>query len=297
MYFGIRLFIALAATLATLTANPQSPPPSALINQESEETVEAARAASPHTSESTYAYFREEAEAFLDEATQRIWDPNAPREPSPRTAWGDPDLSGYWLNVAYVPLERPVELAEQPLYTEEEAIAAFVRWATQDASVDPATVHYDWTEFGMDNWQSPIRPNLRTSLIVDPSNGRVPPLTPEGQVPARTAGAPAYARIQGFVRALHTGQPGPAAGAVSAEYRPVPDRADARGGDSRHPGQQRRAHPALEGLAPRSAVRAKLGLGTHGPAGRATRWSLKRRISTMAANGTAPRAISTWRNA
>ena len=181
MKVGTRLIVALAAALAALTANPQSPPPSALINQESEETVEAARAASPHTSESTYAYFRGEAEAFLDEATQRIWDPNAPREPSPRTAWGDPDLSGYWLNVAYVPLERPVELAEKPLYTEDEAITAFVRWATQDASVDPATVHYDWTEFGMDNWQSPIRPNRRTSLIVDPPDGRMPAYTAEGR--------------------------------------------------------------------------------------------------------------------
>ncbi|GIT15039.1 MAG: hypothetical protein CM1200mP36_07950 [Gammaproteobacteria bacterium] len=52
---------------------------------------------------------------------------------------------------------------------------------TQDASVDPATVHYDWTEFGMDNWQSPIRPNRRTALIVDPLDGKVPALTAEGQ--------------------------------------------------------------------------------------------------------------------
>ena len=33
----------------------------------------------------------------------------------------------------------------------------------------------------MDNWQSPIRPNRRTSLITNPLNGRVPKLTPEGQ--------------------------------------------------------------------------------------------------------------------
>ena len=53
--------------------------------------------------------------------------------------------------------------------------------ATSDASVDPATVHYDWKEFGMDNWQSPVRPNRRTSLIVDPPEGRLPPFTQEGQ--------------------------------------------------------------------------------------------------------------------
>ena len=45
--------------LAATSSPGQSPPPSALINQESQETVEAARAASPHTSESTYAYFRD----------------------------------------------------------------------------------------------------------------------------------------------------------------------------------------------------------------------------------------------
>ena len=172
---------ALGLTVPLLSNAQELPPPSALINQESDETVEAARAASPHTGESTYEYFREDAESFIADATQRMWDPTAPSEPSPRTSWGDPDLAGYWLNVAYVPLERPAEFAGKPLYTEDEAVTAFVRWATQDASVDPATVHYDWTEFGMDNWQSPIPPNRRTSLIFDPPDGRIPPLTAEGQ--------------------------------------------------------------------------------------------------------------------
>ncbi|MGI9626930.1 MAG: hypothetical protein ACR2QM_08855 [Longimicrobiales bacterium] len=179
----------LPITFALLVAAPalgQSPPPSALVNQGSEETVEAARAASPHTSESTYAYFQDEAEEFIADATQRMWDPTEPRQESPRTPWGDPDLAGYWLNVAYVPLERPDEYAGKPLYTPEEAVTAFVQWATRDASVDPATVHYDWTEFGMDNWQSPIRPNRRTSLVVDPPDGKVPALTPEGQARRHT---------------------------------------------------------------------------------------------------------------
>jgi len=176
--------VVLPMAFALLVAAPavgQSPPPSALVNQGSEETVEAARAASPHTSESTYAYFQDEAEEFIEDATKRMWDPTEPRQESPRTPWGDPDLAGYWLNVAYVPLERPDEYAGKPLYTPEEAVTAFVQWATRDASVDPATVHYDWTEFGMDNWQSPIRPNRRTSLIVDPPDGKVPALTPAGR--------------------------------------------------------------------------------------------------------------------
>ena len=89
------------------------------------------------------------------------------------------------MNVAYTPLQRPAEFAGKPLYTPQEAIEAFQRGVTSDAAVDPSTVHYDWTEFGMDNWQSPIRPNRRTALIVDPPDGRTPALTPEGQ--ARSA--------------------------------------------------------------------------------------------------------------
>ena len=113
-----------------------------------------------------------------------VWDPTAP-PPSgwtaPRTPWGDPDLQGFWLVLSYTPLERPAALAGKPLYTPEEAIDAFKKAVALDAEVDPTTVHYDWKEYGMDAWQSPVRPNRRTSLIVDPPDGKIPPLTPEAQ--------------------------------------------------------------------------------------------------------------------
>ena len=100
----------------------------------------------------------------------------------PRTPWGDPDLQGYYLNISgYTPLERPRELANKPFYTEEEALAAFKKAVEADAEVDPRVVHYDWKEYGMDAWQSGVRPNLRTSLVVDPPDGRIPPLTPEAR--------------------------------------------------------------------------------------------------------------------
>lgn len=172
---------AITAALLALPAAGQSVPPEVLRNQRSPEAAEAARAASPHTTESAAAYYEDELQAYIAQATQRVWDPTEPRPESPRTPWGDPDLAGYWLNVAYVPLQRPAEYAGTPLHTREEAIAAFAEWAMRDIAVDPASVHYDWTEFGMDIWQSPARPNRRTSLIVDPPDGRVPALTPEGQ--------------------------------------------------------------------------------------------------------------------
>jgi hypothetical protein len=156
-------------------------PPSALVNPGAEEAVQAARAASLRTSEETFAYFEKDVDAALARAIEGVWDPERPREPSPRTPWGHPDLQGYWISATYTPLERPAELAGKPLYTIPEAIEAFHKAGLVDASVDPATVHYDWTEFGMDNWQSPMWPNRRTALIVDPPDGRIPALTPEGR--------------------------------------------------------------------------------------------------------------------
>ena len=72
-----------------------NPPPSALVNQRSDETLEAARAASPQTAESTYAYFQDDAEASIVRAIERVWDPTLPHPEPPRTPWGDPELNGY----------------------------------------------------------------------------------------------------------------------------------------------------------------------------------------------------------
>jgi hypothetical protein len=122
----------------------------------------------------TDAAIKAATEAARAAAAAKNWKPG-------RTPWGDPDLRGYYLNLSYTPLERPKELGNKALYTEDEAIAAFKKAVESDAEVDPATVHYDWKEYGMDAWQSPIRPNLRTGLIVDPPDGRIPPMTADGQ--------------------------------------------------------------------------------------------------------------------
>ena len=174
--------VAMMATMwATVPVFGQSPPPSALVNQRSQETLDAAREASPHSPEETFAYFEDDFEAALAKAADRVWDPARPRPSSPRTPWGDPDIAGYWTSASYTPMERPNELAGQPFYTPEEALQAYQTRALRDAATDPATVHYDWAEFGMDVWQSPIRPNLRTSLIIDPPDGRKPALTANGR--------------------------------------------------------------------------------------------------------------------
>ena len=102
----------------------------------------------------------------------------------PRTPDGQPDLQGFWTNTTYVPLERPKGVTKE-FYTNEEAAENAKRAAAVESELtEPGTiadVHYDFTQFGLDRSQGPRASNLRTSLIVDPADGRIPPLTAEGQ--------------------------------------------------------------------------------------------------------------------
>jgi len=103
---------------------------------------------------------------------------------APRTSDGQPDLQGYWSNTTYTPLQRPNNVTKA-LYTKEEA-EEMIRKAAADENEQtvPGTipdVHYDFTQFGLDRSQSALTLDLRTSLIVDPPEGRLPPLSAEGQ--------------------------------------------------------------------------------------------------------------------
>src|SRR5439155_18246269 len=101
-----------------------------------------------------------------------------------RTADGQPDLQGFWTNSTYTPLERPNNVTKE-FYTNEEAVEVEKRAAERESEqTEPGTiadVHYDFTQFALDRNQSALARNLRTSMIVDPSNGRLPALTAEGQ--------------------------------------------------------------------------------------------------------------------
>jgi hypothetical protein len=116
----------------------------------------------------------------------------------PRTPDGQPDLQGFWTNSTYTPLERPEKVTKE-LYTPEEAAAAEKlaadRETEQTTPGTTADVHYDFTQFGLDRSQSTFARNLRTSLIVDPADGKIPALTAEGQ--KRAADRAAARRAQG----------------------------------------------------------------------------------------------------
>src|SRR5437660_328344 len=109
-----------------------------------------------------------------------------------RTPDGQPDLQGFWTNTTYTPLERPKNVTKE-FFTEEEAREIAKRSAdAEEEQTTPGTVadvHYDFTQFGLDRSQGAMALNLRTSLIVDPPDGRIPPMTEEGKkrVAARAA--------------------------------------------------------------------------------------------------------------
>jgi len=100
----------------------------------------------------------------------------------PRTPDGQPDLQGVWNFATVTPLERPKEFANKPVLTEEEAAAYEKREVTRmnvdlnKREGDPGTYNEFWWEHG-----SKIQADRRTSLVIDPPDGRIPSLTPEAQ--------------------------------------------------------------------------------------------------------------------
>jgi len=102
----------------------------------------------------------------------------------PRTPDGQPDLQGFWTNSTYVPLERPKDVTKD-YYTPAEAEEAMKKAAEREAEqTEPGTtadVHYDFSQFGLDRSQSTFARSLRTSLVFDPPDGRMPPVNAAGQ--------------------------------------------------------------------------------------------------------------------
>jgi hypothetical protein len=97
---------------------------------------------------------------------------------APRTLDGHPDLQGYWTNDTVIPLERPADLADKETLTAEEAAAYAKRRLDQFLAQPKDDIHYDDAIWQGENYDKQVI--LRTSLIVEPKNGKLPPLTPAG---------------------------------------------------------------------------------------------------------------------
>jgi hypothetical protein len=141
----------------------------------------------------------------------------APYTP-PRTPWGDPDLQGIWpsTEMVGVPFERPEQFGTR-LYLTEEEFKVRQAQAARQAEIDvldfdlerppaeivalgdvggPTSPPPHWLERG--------RPSRQSSLVVDPPNGRMPPMTPEGAARQKTAGG-TYTKQTGWNSASELG--------------------------------------------------------------------------------------------
>jgi len=128
----------------------------------------------------------------------------------PRTADGHPDFSGYWNNLSFTPMERPAKYGNREFLTDKEREEVFksgVRGSYDPGGqgsedryggelFNPDSVDYDAATYGLSPWQNGVKQNPRTSLVVDPPDGRIPPLTAEAKakaaLPARASGGFPY---------------------------------------------------------------------------------------------------------
>jgi hypothetical protein len=115
---------------------------------------------------------------------------------APKTPWGKPDLNGLWDFRTITPLERPASMADKEFLTEAEAAKLEQDTIDRNAEIDSrpretaaAGGNVDrradgtpgfYNNFWLDGGTKPVE-SRRTSLVIDPPNGRVPALTPAAQ--------------------------------------------------------------------------------------------------------------------
>ena len=103
----------------------------------------------------------------------------------PRTPDGKPNLEGVWTHATITPLERPPELREKQFFTKEEA-AQYEKQVRERTNADrrdggaEADVGRAYNEVWYSRGTNVV-PTLRTSLIIDPADGRIPALTADAQ--------------------------------------------------------------------------------------------------------------------
>ena len=110
-------------------------------------------------------------------ASGRAQTPDVPRLP-----WGHPDLEGTWTNATLTQLQRPTELGTQTHFSPEEA-AAFARQRLEQTNADRPARPGDvgaYNDAFFERGSGGVK-SRRTSLVIEPPDGRIPPLTPEAQ--------------------------------------------------------------------------------------------------------------------
>src|SRR6202030_967867 len=103
--------------------------------------------------------------------------------PTLKTPWGEPDLQGIWTDESDTPLQRSPKYANQEFFTEAQRAELDKERAAllgRDKRVERGT-ELDVAGAYNSVFMMMKHTGTRTSLIVDPPNGRIPPLTPEAQ--------------------------------------------------------------------------------------------------------------------
>jgi hypothetical protein len=113
-----------------------------------------------------------------------------------RTAWGDPDLQGEWTSEGEygVPFERPAQFGTRGFLTDEEYAKRLEDVRLRDARdlqrVDVMAGKVEGANAPIPHWREYNTTSRRTSLIVDPPNGRLPARTPQARpVPVQRCGS------------------------------------------------------------------------------------------------------------
>ncbi len=126
------------------------------------------------------------AVALCVSSTSALAQPTAEGYEAERTSWGTPDIQGLWDYRTLTPFERPLELGDKAVLTPAEA-EAYRQLTIEQRDVDnrtgePTQIDLEgayntfWWDWGTEYGEDP-----RTSLIVDPPNGRLPEITAEAK--------------------------------------------------------------------------------------------------------------------
>jgi hypothetical protein len=150
--------------------------------------------------------------------------------PAPKTSWSEPDLQGIWSRDVDSPLQRPAKYADQEFFSDAERaeldrqIADIISRDSTESRRARGTERDVNTEFSQAPFTVHLPVGKRTSLIVDPPDGRIPRLTPEAQKARETLRAFQLALLQptAACKEKHPGCAGGHYGPVSPRRNETP---------------------------------------------------------------------------
>lgn len=117
---------------------------------------------------------------------------------APKTPWGDPDLQGTWDNTSQTPLERPAKYAGRAELTDAEVAELEKAAAAADRQAGRPPRPGDTGFYSTRVWGDRGTLSRQTSLVIDPPDGKLPPLTPEGQAARKAKLRGGQFRDEGF---------------------------------------------------------------------------------------------------